>query len=89
MLIFSILFGLFLPLWCLSTPANYYFKVSFYSKAIFNAAKNDSKYRNVVTLKDNARVSDHVTKRNEGSRDQEKMASMKSEERKRSFCSNL
>ena len=30
----SLLFGLFLPLWCLSTLAKYYFKVSCYLKGI-------------------------------------------------------
>ena len=35
----SFLSGLFLPLWCLSTLANYYFKVSYNYKAIFNFGK--------------------------------------------------
>ena len=40
----SFLFGLFLPLWHLTTLANDYFKVKFYLKAILYDAKNDSKY---------------------------------------------
>ena len=37
------LLGLFLPLWCLSTPASYYLKVLFYLKATLYDAKNESK----------------------------------------------
>ena len=37
----SFLFGLFLPLWHLTTLANDYFKVKFYLKAILYDAKND------------------------------------------------
>ena len=46
----SFLFGLFSPLWCLSTLANDYFSVLFYLKAILYDAKNDSKYRDVAPL---------------------------------------
>ena len=38
----SFLFGLFLPLWCLSTLVKDYFNVLFYLKAILYDAKNDS-----------------------------------------------
>ena len=40
-------FGLFLPLWCLSTLAKYYLKVSFQLTTIFNDPKTNSKYRDV------------------------------------------
>ena len=46
----SLLFGLFLPLWCLSTLANDYFSVLFYLKAILYDTKNDSKYCDVAPL---------------------------------------
>ena len=39
-----------MPIWCLSTLANGYFKVLLYFKAILYDAKNDSKYRDVAAL---------------------------------------
>ena len=47
----TFLFGLFLPIWCLSTPANYYFKVALLLKESFYVVKtDDSKYRDVAPL---------------------------------------
>ena len=46
----SFLFGLFLPLWHLTTLAKNYFKVLLYLKAILHNAKNDSKYRDVAPM---------------------------------------
>ena len=48
---FLFLFGLFLPIWCLSTLANYYLKVSFQLTIIFNHPKSKSKYCDVAPLK--------------------------------------
>ena len=54
------LFGLFLPLWCLSTGlANNYLEVSFQLTPIFNDPKNNSEYRHVAPLIDH-RVSQNV-----------------------------
>ena len=55
------LFGLFLPLWCLSTCtlANNYLEVSFQLTPIFNDPKNNSEYRHVAPLIDH-RVSQNV-----------------------------
>ena len=41
--------GLLLPIWCLSTLANYYFKVSFDLKVTFYISKNRYRIHNKVT----------------------------------------